>query len=108
MSDQVITVRCAFLRISVSSTSSGRRRYSRAPNSSAWRFVTLIFRCGGISLRRMLRFDGGRPLILTQSRTSVTKAVLKPFLVMISAAGLLWCAAMAIHLAKAEVPTSIG
>ena len=49
---------------------------------------------------------GGR--ILTQSRTSVIKAVLKPFLVMISAAALLWCAAMAIHLAKAEVPTSIG
>jgi len=48
------------------------------------------------------------PLILTQSRTSVTKAVLKPFLVMITAAALLWCAAMAIHLAKAEVPTSIG
>jgi hypothetical protein len=49
------------------------------------------------------------PLILTHSRTSVTKAVLKPFLVMISAAALLWCvAAMAIHLANAEVPTSIG
>ena len=48
------------------------------------------------------------PLILTQSRTSVTKAVLKPFLVMISAAALLWCAAKAVHLAKAEVPTSIG
>ncbi len=31
----------------------------RAPNSSARRFVTLIFRRVGISLRRMLRFDGG-------------------------------------------------
>ena len=31
----------------------------RAPNSSARRFVTLIFTRGGISLRRMLRFDGG-------------------------------------------------
>jgi hypothetical protein len=38
----------------------------------------------------------------------MTKAVLKPFVVMISAAVLLWCAAMAIHLANAEVPTSIG
>jgi hypothetical protein len=37
----------------------------------------------------------------------MTKAVLKPFVVMISAAAL-WCAAMAIHLANAEVPTSIG
>ena len=41
-------------------------------------------------------------------RKSVTKAVLKPFLVMISAAALLWCAAMAIHLAKAEALTGIG
>ena len=38
----------------------------------------------------------------------MTKAVLKPFVVMISAAVLLWCAAMAIYLANAEVPTSIG
>ena len=30
----------------------------------------------------------------------MAKAVLKPFLVMISAAALLWCVAMAIHLAK--------
>ena len=37
----------------------------------------------------------------------MAKAVLKPFLVMISAAALLWCVAMAIHLANAEVPTSI-
>ena len=35
----------------------------------------------------------------------MAKAVLKPFLVMISAAALLWCVAMAIHLANAEVPT---
>ena len=38
----------------------------------------------------------------------MTKAVLKPFVVMISAAALLRCAAMAIHLANAEVPTSVG
>jgi len=38
----------------------------------------------------------------------MTKAVLKPFLVMISAAAVLWCAAMVIHLANAAVPTSIG
>jgi hypothetical protein len=38
----------------------------------------------------------------------MTKAVLKPFVVMISAAAVLWCAAMAIHLANAGVPTSIG
>jgi hypothetical protein len=37
----------------------------------------------------------------------MAKAVLKPFLVMISAAALLWCVAMAIHLANAEVLTSI-
>lgn len=30
----------------------------------------------------------------------MAKAVLKPFLVMISAAALLWCVAMAIYLAK--------
>jgi len=38
----------------------------------------------------------------------MTKAVLKPFLVMISAAVLLWCAAMALHLANAKAPTGIG
>jgi hypothetical protein len=38
---------------------------------------------------------------------TMTKAVLKPFVVMIGAAALLWCAAMAIHFANAEVPTSI-
>ena len=37
----------------------------------------------------------------------MAKGVLKPFLVMISAAALLWCVAMAIHLANAKVPTSI-
>jgi hypothetical protein len=37
----------------------------------------------------------------------VTKAVLKPFLVMISAAALLWFVAIAVHLAHAEVPASI-
>ncbi len=47
------------------------------------------------------------PLTLTE-RSSLTKAALKPFLVMISAAAPLWCAAMAIHLANADVPTSIG
>ena len=48
------------------------------------------------------------PLTVTEWGSSLTKAVLKPFLVMISAAALLWFAAMAIHLANAEVPTSIG
>jgi hypothetical protein len=38
----------------------------------------------------------------------MTKSVLKPLFMMISAAALLWCAAMAIHLANAEVSTSIG
>jgi hypothetical protein len=38
----------------------------------------------------------------------MTKAVLKPFLIMISAAALLWCAAMAIHLTKTEALTGIG
>ncbi len=36
----------------------------------------------------------------------MAKGVLKPFLVMISAAALLWCVAMAIHLTNAKVPTS--
>ena len=38
----------------------------------------------------------------------MTKAVLKPFLVMLGAAALLWCAAMTIHLAHADVPTGIA
>jgi hypothetical protein len=38
----------------------------------------------------------------------MTKAVLKPFLAMIGAAALLWCAAMTIHLAHADVPTGIA
>jgi hypothetical protein len=38
----------------------------------------------------------------------MTKAVLRPFLVMIGVAALLWCAAMTIHLANADASTGIA
>ena len=56
----------------------------------------------------MLRFDGGSTADPNPVENVGDQSRLKTFLVMIIAAALLWCAAMAIHLAKAEVPTSIG
>jgi hypothetical protein len=93
-----------FLRIGVSSTSKQRRRYSRAPqlNCATVRNVNLEARWNLLAAHASLR---RRPV---EWRKSVTKAVLKPILVMISAAALLWCVAMAVHLAHAEALTGIG